>query len=137
MVLKSTTNILLIGLGSVSLVFGIIGILVPVLPTTPFLLLSSFCYLRSSERLHKWLINHKIFGSYIYNYMTYRAVKKSTKIGALISLWLSLGLSIILLKNLILKILLFVTGSTVSIHLIKLKTLEKIQTDFVKKSEEG
>ena len=119
---KSLKKYLLIFAGSISLALGIIGVLLPVLPTTPFLLLSSFCYIRSSNRLYNWLINHKIFGSYIYNYLTYRAVKKSVKIGALIFLWFSLLISILIVSNLHLRIFLVAVGVSVSIHLLTLKT---------------
>jgi uncharacterized membrane protein YbaN (DUF454 family) len=142
MILKTTTKIVMMVLGSLALFLGIIGIMIPVLPTTPFLLLAAFFYLRSSENLYGWLINHKTFGSYIHNYMTYRAVKKSTKIGALITLWISLSISIVLVEKFWLKIFLFLIGTAVSIHLLKLRTLEEIQTEelqreLIKEASEG
>ena len=60
---------LLIFAGTLSLGLSVIGIVLPIIPTTPFLLLSAACYYKSSERMHKWLINHKLFGKYIKNYM--------------------------------------------------------------------
>jgi len=118
-------KILLIIVGSVSLVLGVIGILMPVLPTTPFLLLASFCYLRSSEKLYNWLINHHVFGPYIYNYLTYKAIPKKTKIGAIIFLWCSLIISSLIISSLHIKIFLFLIGIAVSLHIITLKTLSK------------
>lgn len=118
-------KILFIIIGSISLVLGVIGILMPVLPTTPFLLLASFCYLRSSEKLYNWLINHHVFGPYIYNYLTYKAIPKKTKIGAIIFLWCSLILSSIIISSLHIKIFLFLIGIAVSLHIITLKTLSK------------
>ncbi|MDF2820489.1 MAG: uncharacterized protein K0R15_930 [Clostridiales bacterium] len=109
--------------GTISLGLGMIGIFIPVLPTTPFLLLAAFCYLRSSKKLYTWLVNHRIFGTYIYNYMTYKAVKKRVKIVAIIFLWVSLGFSIIVVDNSHLRILLCIIGISVSIHLLRLKTL--------------
>ncbi|MDH4300313.1 MAG: YbaN family protein, partial [Dehalococcoidia bacterium] len=53
---------LLIGAGTLSTGLGIIGIFVPILPTTPFLLLAAACYMRSSERFYRWLINNRVFG---------------------------------------------------------------------------
>jgi len=113
----------LIALGSVALVLGIIGIFLPVLPTTPFLILAAFCYMRSSKRLYNWLINHRIFGAYIYNYMTYKAVTKSTKIGSLLFLWLSISISMLIISNIYVTLLLLFIGGGVSIHLLTLKTL--------------
>ncbi len=128
MVSKSLIKYVLIIIGSISLTLGIVGVVIPILPTTPFLLLASFCYVRSSNRLYNWLINHKVFGAYIYNYMTYKAVKRSTKAGALILLWISLGSSIFIVPALHLKIFLCIIGITVSIHILKLKTLELIKS---------
>ena len=125
MIVKSAKKYFLIFLGSTSLVLGIVGILIPILPTTPFLLLSSFFYLRSSNRLYQWLIHHKIFGSYIYNYLNYKALKQSSKIGALVFLWLSLLISIFIVPSLYLKLFLVIVGVCVSIHLLTLKTLKK------------
>lgn len=122
---KAIKKYLLIFGGSVSLLLGILGIFLPVLPTTPFLLLTSFCFLRSSKRLYNWLINHRILGSYIYNYVTYRAINKNTRIGAMIFLWASLSFSIFVVPNLHLRIFLIVVGVGVSIHLFTLKTMNK------------
>jgi uncharacterized membrane protein YbaN (DUF454 family) len=124
-------RVLLIIIGSISLVLGVIGILIPVLPTTPFLLLSSFCYLRSSEKLYNWLINHRVFGPYIYNYLTYKAIPKKTKIGAIIFLWCSLILSSIIISSLHIKIFLFLIGIAVSLHIITLKTLSQENLNIV------
>lgn len=121
--MNSILRYVLIFLGSVSLVLGIIGAFIPVLPTTPFLLLASFCYLRSSERMYHWLINHKIFGSYIYCYMTYQAIPLKTKIGALIFLWSTLILSMVLVPSLHIRLFLVAVGIGVTIHLKMLKTL--------------
>lgn len=123
MISKSIIKYILIIVGSISLVLGLIGIAIPVLPTTPFLLLASFCYIRSSKHLYNWLINHRIFGPYIYNYVTYKSVKRNTKILALTFLWVSLGFSIFLVPSIYLKILFLLAGTSVTIYLIKLKTL--------------
>lgn len=121
--LKLIKKYLLILLGTVSLTLGVIGVFLPVLPTTPFLLLASFCYVRSSKKLYDWLINHRIFGSYIYCYMVYRAVPKKTKIGALIFLWSTLILSAVLVPSFHVRIFLLLVGIAVTIHLAILKTL--------------
>lgn len=110
-------------LGTISLTFGIAGVFIPVLPTTPFLLFSSFCYLRSSERMHNWLINHRIFGAMIYSYLTYKAIPRKTKISMIIFLWLTLIISIILVSSLHIRIFLVVVGLGVSVHLMTLKSL--------------
>lgn len=121
--IKSIKIYLLVFLGTLSLAIGIIGVIIPLLPTTPFLLLASFCYLRSSKRMYNWLINHRIFGSYIYCYMVYRGVPRKTKIGAFIFLWLTLIISMILISYIYIRVLLLIVGIGVTIHLLALKTL--------------
>jgi uncharacterized protein len=128
---------LLVIAGSISLALGVVGIFLPLLPTTPFLLLSAFCYMSSSKRLYDWLINHRIFGPYIYNYITYRAVRRNVKVGTLIILWLALLISIILVPNLYLRIFLLVVGVAVSLHILTLKTLAKEKTDGPDHGDEG
>jgi uncharacterized protein len=123
---------LLIFAGTLSLVLGMIGIVLPVLPTTPFLNLAAFCFFRSSSRLYYWLIGHKVIGRYIYYYMTYKAVMKRTKIVAMGLLWTSLLISIMVVDNLHIRLLLLVIGLAVSIHIATLKTLIQI-----KHSDEG
>ena len=108
------------------LAFGIIGIVVPILPTTPFLLLASYLFLRHSKRMHQWLIKNKLLGAYIYNYETYKAIKRKTKVRALILLWASLGFSIYLVDPIYLKGLLVIIGVLVSIHLLRMKVLEDV-----------
>lgn len=132
---------LLIFAGSISLLLGVIGAFVPVLPTTPFLLLSAYCYLRSSKRLYNWLINHRIFGTYIYNYLTYRAITQRTRIVALIFLWATLLTSASLTHNLHLRLFLLAVGVGVTIHLYALKTMSReVQREVEsadKKEEKG
>jgi len=120
----SLKNIVFIILGSVSLILGITGVFVPVLPATPFLLLACFFYLRSSKRLYIWLTTHRIFGSYIYNYMTYRAITKKARLIALSFLWSALLISILLVSSPAVRLLLFAVGIGVSIHLLTIKTLK-------------
>ncbi len=109
---------------------GIIGILLPVMPTTPFLLLSSFCYLRSSKKLYNWLIYHRILGAYLYNYLTYKAVTRRIKVTALIFLWWGLIASMLLINHLHVRLFLGFIGIAVSIHLLMLRTIKK--SDMVK-----
>jgi uncharacterized protein len=109
--------------GLISLSLGILGVVLPLLPTTPLLLLASVCFIRSSEKMYKWLINHKIFGSYLYCYLKYKAIPKATKTGAAIFLWSTLGVSILIIPNVNIKLLLMGVGIGVSIHIASLKTL--------------
>ncbi|MYL21598.1 DUF454 family protein [Halobacillus litoralis] len=87
--MKQVVKILLIIVGSLSLGLGILGIVLPLIPTTPFLLLTAACYVRSSDRLYNWLMTNKWFGSYIQNYKSGRGLPMKAKISILIMIWFS------------------------------------------------
>lgn len=114
---------LLIAGGTLSLALGILGMFVPVLPTTPFLLLTAYCYLRSSGRLYDWLMNHRIFGNYLKNYLEYHAISVRAKAVSLIGLWASLTVSFILVALPVVRVILVVVGAGVTAHILTLKTL--------------
>ncbi len=78
---------LLLIAGVITTVLGLVGIAVPLLPTTPFLLLAAACYIRSSERLYHWLTTHRLFGACIRNYREHHAVALPAKLLALALLW--------------------------------------------------
>jgi uncharacterized membrane protein YbaN (DUF454 family) len=135
--LKTAKKYIFIALGSLSVALGVIGIFIPVLPTTPFLLLAVFFYLRSSKKLYEWLLQHRVFGTYIYNYITYKAVLKSTKIFAEIFLWSGLIISMILVNSWHIRALLLIVGVAVSMHILTLKTIEKSELKKFKEPREA
>jgi len=121
---------LLIGAGTLSTGLGIIGVFVPILPTTPFLLLAAACYMRSSERFYQWLINNRIFGAYVRNYIEGRGMPIRIKIFTILLLWLTIGLSITFgVQNIVIRIVLIciAIGVTVHIVLIRKRKVEDIQ----------
>jgi len=80
---QKLVRVVLIVAGTFSIALGILGIFVPVLPTTPFLLLAAACYARSSQRFYDWLLNNKYFGNYIRNYRERKAIPLKGKVLAL------------------------------------------------------
>jgi len=115
-----------ISAGVLSVGLGTAGIFLPILPTTPFLLLAAACFIRSSERLYQWLISHRWFGPYIKNYREYNAITARTKAVVLILLWATLGYSALWVVNgWGIRSVLFVIGVGVTLHLLKLKTLPR------------
>ncbi len=90
---------LLASLGLLSLSLGIIGMFLPILPTTPFLLLSAWLFSRSSQRLNHFLLNNRIFGNYIRNYRSGQGIPKHTKIFAISLLWTTIMYSNIALLS--------------------------------------
>jgi len=120
---------LLIGAGTLSTGLGIIGVFIPILPTTPFLLLAAACYMRSSERFYQWLINNRIFGAYVRNYIEGRGMPIRIKIFTILLLWLTIGLSITFgVQNIAIRIVLIciAIGVTAHIALIKKRKVEDI-----------
>lgn len=116
-------KILLIVIGSLALALAILGIFLPLLPTTPFLLLASACYVRSSSRLHHWLIGNRYVGQYLGNIQSGRGIPLRAKVIALLFLWASLAYSAWLVPILWVRLLLLIPGIGVSIYLLKMKTL--------------
>jgi uncharacterized membrane protein YbaN (DUF454 family) len=115
---------LLIAAGFACLLLGAVGIFLPVLPTTPFLLLAAGLFLRSSNRLYQWITHHRVFGTFIRNYRLYRAVPLRTKVIGLVLLWLTIGYSIIwAVHTWWLRGLLFLVAAAVSAHILHMKTL--------------
>jgi uncharacterized membrane protein YbaN (DUF454 family) len=117
-------KILLAVLGIISLTLGIIGIFLPLLPTTPFLLLSAFLFAKSSTRLYNWLMNHKILGKFIRDYRDEKFIPLRIKIISLLMLWGTILFSIIWVVNekWWLQLMLAGIAIAVSIHILLLKT---------------
>ncbi len=121
--MKKYKRTLIITGGIVSVGLGIIGIFIPVLPTTPFLLLAAYCFSKSSEKFHSRLLTNKWTGRYISNYLEGRGIAVRDKLVTLIFLWLMMAYSaIFVVDQLFFKILLFVIAVVVTIHLLTRKT---------------
>ena len=125
----------LVATGIIAVGLGTIGVFVPLLPTTPFLLLAAACFIRSSDRLYDWLIHHRWFGSYIRNYREHRAVTLSAKVISLTLLWSVISYSAVFVARAWwLRGLLTVIAVGVTIHLLALKTLTR---EMLKELEEA
>ena len=110
--------------GTVALLLGIVGIFLPLLPTTPFIILASACYMRGSGRMHHWLINQRHLGPYLRNYHAGRGIPLRAKIVALACMWTSLTVSIWFVPYFWAKLVLVLTGLGVTIYLIRIRTLD-------------
>jgi uncharacterized membrane protein YbaN (DUF454 family) len=102
---------------------GAVGVVVPVLPTTPFVLASFFCFGKSSKKAERWISNNRYFGSYIENYKAKQGVPLDIKIKSIVFLWVMLILSFIFFFNQnYIFILLIIVGMAVTAHILLLKT---------------
>jgi len=120
-------RILLVVLGLLSVLLGIIGIAVPILPTTPFFLLATYFFLQSSQRLYRWLLTNKFLGSYIRNYIHFRAINLWVKIFTFTLLWGTISFSIYLLRETVwAQILLAIVAIGVSVHILRLRTMKSV-----------
>jgi uncharacterized membrane protein YbaN (DUF454 family) len=109
-------GILLVGI-------GILGIFLPLLPTTIFLILASACFIKGSPRMNQWLKNNKVLGRYVRNYQDKSGLTVKTKIYTIIFLWISISISAFFLTNeFAVQIILFLIAVGVTIHLIAIKT---------------
>lgn len=91
--LGHATRLTLMALGLLCVVLGTLGILLPGLPTTPFLLLAAFLFARSSQRFHRWLLAHRWLGRYIRNFEQGRGMTRRDKAATLVTMWATMGIS--------------------------------------------
>ena len=117
---------LLVWAGVLCVGLGVAGIFVPLLPTTPFLLLAGACFARGSDRFYRWLLTNRWVGSYVRNYMEHRATTAATKVGSITMLWCCLGLAAAFFtESWLIRSLLLVVGFGVTVHLGSLKTIRR------------
>jgi len=115
---------------------GAIGVFLPLLPTTPFMLLATVCFSYSNRKLYEKLKRMPFFGSFIVNYEEKKGIPMSLKIKSIIFVWLSLSVSMIAMQRLWSYILLSLIGAGVTAHILMIKTKKPIQnTSFNEMSE--
>jgi len=109
--------------GTLSLAVGAVGIILPVLPTTPFVLIAAACYLRGSKRMYDRLVANRYFGGYLRDYMEGRGVSKRATIVSITSLWVLILLSAVFATSeLMIRAVLIAVAVAVTIHLLRLRT---------------
>lgn len=119
-------KLLYIVLGTISLILGVIGIFLPILPTTPFLLLTAYLYFNGSTRMYNWLMGNKCLGPYIRNFREHKAIPLRAKIISLLLMWGTMLICIFLLIPIIwVKGMLFVIACCVTYYILSFKTLRK------------
>ncbi|KZX16483.1 inner membrane protein YbaN [Methanobrevibacter cuticularis] len=113
---------LFFSLGVVLVGVGAVGVALPVLPTTPFILAAAFCFSKSSKKAERWISNNRYFGSYIENYKGKKGVPMNVKRNTLIFLWVMLIASAIIVSSLLITVILAIVGICVTAHILLLKT---------------
>ena len=112
--------------GTIALVIGVFGIIIPVLPTTPFLLLAAICYMRGSQHLYNALLCNRFIGSYVRNYLEGRGMSLKMKVWTLSLLWAAIVCTATLaIEGLIIRIILVVVLIGVTIHILLIRTAKQ------------
>jgi uncharacterized membrane protein YbaN (DUF454 family) len=112
----------ILAVGFIATGLAILGIFLPLVPTVPLLLLAAACFARSSERFHHWLINHQKLGPMINCYVNGQGIPLSAKITAIVLVWLSISISVVVINPFWLKFFLVIIGFSVTFYLLSLPT---------------
>ena len=124
--MRKWIRIILIAAGTLFVGLGILGIFMPVLPTTPFLLLAATCYARSSQRFYDGLLTNKWFGNYIRNYLQGKGISLKIKILAIALLWLTIICSVTFaVHDFLVRLILILIAIGVTIHILSVRTLKE------------
>ena len=117
---------ILLFFGILSLALGVVGIFLPVLPTTPFLLLSATLFLRSSQKLYDWLLSHPYLGEYIRNFKEYKAIPLRVKIVSVTLVWVTLlYCALFVAREWWMSAMFIAIAIGVTVHILHYKTLKK------------
>lgn len=117
-------KVVLTVLGLVSLGLGILGIFLPILPTTPLLLLAAALFLRSNKNLYDWLLNHPKLGSYIRNFMEYKAIPLKIKVLSVSLVWITLvNCAVFVAEHWLFRLFFIVLAAAITAHILSYKTL--------------
>lgn len=114
---------LLVGLGFASLGVGAAGVILPLLPATPFLVFAAYCFFRGSERWHRWLLNNRCVGGYVRNWVEHQGMTRRSKVVALLMLWASLAVSAWVVGSMVMALVLLGVGVCCSIVIVRLRTV--------------
>jgi uncharacterized membrane protein YbaN (DUF454 family) len=120
---QSWLRALLLGVGWLSVALGVIGIFLPVLPTTPFLLLAAACFVRSSPRIYTWLVTHPRLGPWIRDYLDGEGIPLKAKLYSIGLMWPSILLSCYLVPQPYARLFMLTSAVLVTVYIVRQKTL--------------
>jgi len=122
---NSLVKFLLYSSGFFFLGLGILGIFIPLLPTTPFLLLAASVFMHTNKKIYVWMFNNRWFGKQFRSYVKNKSVSRIVKISSLLVLWITISYSIFfVVENIWIRLVLVIVLVGVSIHILKLKTID-------------
>ena len=117
------------GCGWLALGLGAAGIFLPVLPTAPFVILAAACFLRSSERLYSWIVDHPVFGVHVRDYLAGKGLQRRSKVAALATLWASVSFSVVLFVPwFLVDAIIIVIAALVTAYIVQLPTWDPVRS---------
>lgn len=127
----------LISVGVLSFILGSVGVLLPILPTTPFLLLAGYCFAHSSDTFNDWLKNTKVYQTYVADYAETKTIPKNKKWKILVNIYIMMGISIFLapLQPIKVMLALLTLGLTVGLLFVIPNRQDPLETEEVEKAE--
>lgn len=128
--MKKIKKYVLMSIGCISFVLGLVGSFLPLLPTTPFLLLSLYCFTQSSDKFNRWLKSTKIYQEYVGEFLKHRSFTLEKKIKMLISVYIMVGISIYFVPFLLIKgmlIFMLVSQTIILLFFIKTRKIENVE----------
>ena len=125
---RSLSRPLLIVAGTVSVGLGVLGAFLPLLPTTPFLLLAAACYAKSSERFSNWLLGNRLFGKVLRDYREGKGMPLKLKALSIAFLWLAIGCSVTFAVHILaVRVIVIVIGFCVTVHILSIRTPKHLE----------
>ncbi len=116
---------LLVIAGVICVGLGILGIFLPILPTTPFLLLAAVCFIRSSRKMYDWLLTNRLFGNHLKSYLMGKGISRKVKIGTISFLWITIVLSAFFVTDIyIVRLFLLMIALSVTVHIVLIKSTQ-------------
>ena len=117
-------RIVLTALGLMSLCLGILGIFLPVLPTTPLLLLAAWLFLRGNRNMYEWLMNHPRLGNYIRNFTVHKSIPLHVKIISVTLIWITLlNCAVFVAEHWALRAFFVLLAVAITLHILSYKTM--------------
>ena len=117
----------LLTVGWLAVALGVVGIFLPVLPTTPFILLAAACFVRSSERFYVWLVEHPRLGPWFRDYLEGNGIPLKGKAYTILTMWVSIGISCWLVPLVWARIAMLLSAALVTLYIVKQKTLHTVE----------
>lgn len=117
----------LLTVGWLAVALGVVGIFLPVLPTTPFMLLAAACFVRSSDRFYVWLVEHPRLGPWFRDYLEGNGIPLKGKAYTILTMWVSIGISCWLVPLVWARIAMLLSAALVTLYIVKQKTLHTVE----------